>query len=263
MKILFGTGKTLENVRKRADVELLMDEQLLVKRVAKPNMKNFRIFNENLVGVQYQKTSIKLCKPVFAGFTVLEISKLIMAEFYYDLLKANYGDKVHMMMTDTDSFVLFFQEVDPYYMMADFPHMFDLSNYPRDHRMFSDANAKKLGCFKDELGGVPMEECVFLRPKLYSMSYAKKQKNTAKGIARVIIKNKLHHEDYKSALFEETMAYHAANTIRCDGHQLRTQRIVKQSLCSFDDKKHVMQDGINTLAFGHKDIEVLNLLLTT
>ena len=108
---------------------------------------------------------------------------------------------------------------------------------------------------KDEMNGVPISEFCGLRSKMYSILYGGKEKKTAKGIAYYVTRKHLTHQMYKDTLFNTTMTLSSMNTIRSINHQLQTQTITKISLCPFDNKRYVLDDGINTLAFGHYRIQ--------
>ena len=69
-------GKTLQSPRHYRTVELLTDDRLLRKRIAKSNFKRFQIFHENLVDVEFSPVNIKLDRPIFVGFSILDLSKL-------------------------------------------------------------------------------------------------------------------------------------------------------------------------------------------
>ena len=133
---------------------------------------------------------------------------------------------------------------------------FDLSDYPEEHFLHSKANKKVLGKMKDETAGVPIEEFVGLRPKMYSLLYgAGEVKKTAKGIGRCHIR-KMRHLDYKRSLFDSTKSMATVNMIRSYAHTIFSEQITKVALSPYDDKRYVLEDGITTLAHGHfaKDI---------
>ena len=177
-----------------------------------------------------------------------------MADFHYNFIKKNYGHQVSLCMTDTDSFVYHFEGVNPYEMMRDHLEQFDTSDYPTNHPLHSNKNKKKLYKMKDEMNGVPISEFCGLRSKMYSLQYGDKEKKTAKGIAYYVTRKHLTHEMYKQTLFNTTMTLSSMNSIRCIDHRLQTQTITKISLCPFDNKRYVLNDGVTTLAFGHFSI---------
>ena len=94
----------MENLRKRVNVELINTRKRLHKQVAKPNFKTFKIFNEDLVAVELKKVKLLMNRPIYVGFTVLELSKTLMYDFWYKTLKAKYGAGISLCFTDTDSF---------------------------------------------------------------------------------------------------------------------------------------------------------------
>ena len=48
---------------------------------------------------------MELNKPVYIGVSILELSKLHMYQYYYDVMKKKYDDKIKLLYTDTDSFI--------------------------------------------------------------------------------------------------------------------------------------------------------------
>ena len=71
-------GKTMENIRKRINVKLINDCKGYVKCVSKPNFISQKIFDKNFIAVHQIKTVLTLNKPIYVGFCILELSKLLM-----------------------------------------------------------------------------------------------------------------------------------------------------------------------------------------
>ena len=61
-------GKTMENLRKRVDIQLIHREQMLLKVTAKPVFKSFKIFNDDLASVELKKQNLVLNRPIYVGF---------------------------------------------------------------------------------------------------------------------------------------------------------------------------------------------------
>ena len=78
---------------------------------------------------------------------------------------------------------------------------------------------------------------------------------TAKGIKKNIIKNNITHENYIETLFNNKQIHHKMKTIRRQNHQLGSYEINKVSLSCFDDKRYILEDGINSYAYGHYKIK--------
>ena len=75
-----------------------------------------------------------------------------MYDFFYNHLKAKYGQKYERIYTDTDSLILNIQTEDVYKDMKEDSWMYDTSNYPKDHQLYDDRNKKVLDKMKDECG---------------------------------------------------------------------------------------------------------------
>ena len=132
---------------------------------------------------------------------------------------------------------------------------FDNSDYPESSPYFDKTNKKVIGKFKDEAAGIPITEFVGLRSKMYSyIKDNQKGGKTAKGIKKNIIKSQIKHEDYKNVLTNNKQIHHTMKTIRSINHQLASYEINKVSLSCFDDKRYISNDGINSYAYGHKNI---------
>ena len=163
-------GKTMEDKRKHLDFEVVSDETRYMKCVSNPNFKHSHIINENLVGVEKQKTKLKLDKPIFIGMSILDLSKQHMYKFYYDVMKPKYGDNIKMVYTDTDSFVFHTKTNDIYEDLNTIKKEIDFSDYPKEHKCYDGNNKKVLGKFKDELKSKIITGFIALRPKCYAYS---------------------------------------------------------------------------------------------
>ena len=67
---------------------------------------------------------------------------------------------------------------------------------------------------------------------------------------------KLRHKEYVDVLFDKKVVRHKMKRIQSELHSVGTYEINKISLSCFDDKRYVLDDGINTLAYFHKDIGI-------
>ena len=96
----------MENVRKNRDIKLITTDRRRNQLVSEPNYHTTKWFLENLLAIEMKKTKVKMNKPVYLGWSILEISKTLMYEFWYDYMKPKYGDNVKLCYMDTDSFIL-------------------------------------------------------------------------------------------------------------------------------------------------------------
>jgi hypothetical protein len=248
-------GKTMENVRKHIKVEICNTKERVRRLVAKPSFKSFKIFTDDVAAVHNDVDCVKLDKPIYVGFAVLERSKELMFDFHYNTMKAKYGDNIRLCFTDTDSLCYHIKTEDVYADFATMGNLFDFSEYPKTHPLYNTANAKIIGKFKDECGGKIMTEFVGLRSKMYSYTVDGDSKShiRAKGVGRAAQKS-IKHENYKNAIFstdvKDLKQYATMYAIRSQEHKLFTVKQTKISL-SVDDGKRFILDGINTAAHGH------------
>ena len=152
-------GKTQENLRKRVQVDIITNAATQRKRIAKPSFCRGMPITDDLVVIQCRKQTLILNRPIYVGFTVLELSKLHMYSFHYEHMKAKYphGDQLKLLFTDTDSLAYAVQTDNIYEDMdIDALEKYDFSEYPVDHPLYDTSNRKALAFFKDELNCEPM-----------------------------------------------------------------------------------------------------------
>lgn len=157
-------------------------------------------------------------------------------------------------MTDTDSFLISCITNDLFLDISKHLHLFDTSDFPRDHALYSDANKKVMGKMKIETNEKCISEYCGLRSKMYAFSCDVEEDKRAKGIAKVVVKE-LRLQYYKNALFDETSAKSEMNLIRSHDHIIYCEKISKTGLSCFDDKRYILDDGITSLAYGHYKIK--------
>jgi len=92
-------GKTMEQVRHRVNVRLICGPNKLAKAVSRPTFRRAEIINDDLTLVRGARQRVTLNKPISVGFSIVEISKLIMYEFYYDYLKPKYLDRCKLFFS--------------------------------------------------------------------------------------------------------------------------------------------------------------------
>ena len=249
-------GKTMENLRRRVNVKLVRshEEDKLRRLIASPSFARANIFDDDLAAVQMHKSRLVLNRPVYVGMSVLDLSKSLMYDFYYNQMKAQYGDLVELLYTDTDSLLREIQTEDVYSDMSEHQSLYDTSDYPEDHPLHSKVNKKVLGKMKDECAGRAIEEYVGLRPKMYSILEASGACiKKAKGVKKNVVKKHIRHEQYREALFGKKTFRHSMDVLRSEKHHIYGQHLNKVSLSPFDSKRWIAENGVDTLAYGHKD----------
>ena len=133
-------------------------------------------------------------KPIYPGMSILDISKTLMYEFWYDQIKPKHQGKAKLCYMDTDSFIIHIKTEDFYKTFAnDVEKWFDTYNYGKDDKrpLPIAKNKKVIGLFKDELEGKIMIEFVGLRAKKYAqLMDDDSEHKKVKGIKKCIIKRK-------------------------------------------------------------------------
>ena len=99
-------GKTMENIRKHRDIKLVTTDKKRSKLVSEPNYNAINYISEDLSITEMNKTKVKMNKQIYLRLSILEISKLLMCEFWYDYMNPKYGDNIKLCYMDTDSFIM-------------------------------------------------------------------------------------------------------------------------------------------------------------
>ena len=99
-------GKTMENIRNHRDIKLVTSEKRRKQLVSEPNYHSHKTFSDHSMAIEMKKTIIKMTKPLYLVMLILDISKILMYEFWYAYINPKYGDKAKLCYTDTDSFII-------------------------------------------------------------------------------------------------------------------------------------------------------------
>lgn len=255
-------GKCLENVDKRRDIRIVthwenrggaLGAECLI---AKPNFKNIQIFTEDCVAIQMEKLRVVYNKPIYAGFAILDISKIVMYDFYYDFIKKEYGDNASLMYMDTDSLILKISSENFYDEIVTHIERFDTSNYSESNIYGIPRTKSVVGKMKDEFAGVPIYSFYGTGAKAYYVGLGEKEPplKKAKGIKQSVTKKELHENEYLAVVQNEETIYKKMNCFTSRLHNMYTQLKNKVALSPKDDKRFVIPGKTTTLAWGHKDI---------
>ena len=274
-------GKSMENVLNRSNIKLINnDPEKLLKLIKQPNFQNAYQISNRLALVESKPIKTIFNKPIYMGAVILEISKLHMYQFWYDHLKVKYGNKIKLIYTDTDSFVIGVETDDIYKDMYEDGHLYNFSDYPKDHPNYNVVNKKVYGIFKDDLNGKILTEFTADKPKMYSYEYidnyldmlkncepdeyelikSKMRSNEYIDNYTILNKNKhkgikisvdLKHNEYKRALYKEELIYKNFYYSKLNKQKIYLDKINKIALNPFDSKRHWI-DNINSVPYGYK-----------
>jgi hypothetical protein len=256
-------GKMLECLRKRVLVEIVTDIERLIKLIAKPTFVSFKIFTEDVVAVHMKKKKILLNKPIIVGFCILDLAKLEMYSFYYKYLKKTYDNNVKLLATDTDSFIIEVETDDIFLDIYNDRELFDTSNFPKDHYLYTEKNRRVVGKMKSEFSNIIITRFCGLQSKVYGLECAEEDFSCkkAKGIPKSVINKSLRFAHYMSSLFDNEIHYFSSNVIRSQNQVLYTMIMRKKRLQPVDDKRWILNHpSQQTLALGHYQIPFLNYI---
>ena len=261
-------GKSMENVLNRSNIKLINNNpEKLLKLIKQPNFQNAYQISNRLALVESKPIKTVFNKPIYMGAVILETSKLQMYEFWYDHLKEKYNDKIQLIYTDTDSFVI---EINTDYIYKDMfenKDLYDFSEYPTDHHNYSLTNKKLLGKLKDELNSKLITEFCALKPKIYSYKYIDNYKDMLKNCEPdeyKLIKSKIHsneyidnytiinknkhkgikmyvdlkHNEYKRSLYKEELIYKEFYNLQLNKQKIYLDKINEVALNPFKGKRH-------------------------
>ena len=128
-------GKTIENVRNDRDIKLVTSDKRSELLVSEPNYHPQKFISDHLMAIEMKQTRIKMTKPLYLGISILDISKILMNEFWYGYIRPKYGDRARFEYTNTASFIIyikiknFFEDIS-----NNVEGRFDTSNYDKNDK---------------------------------------------------------------------------------------------------------------------------------
>ena len=136
-------GKTMENVRNRLKIKFVKknDYREKIKQQSKMTFNGIHKSSEKCVRYTFKQNEVLMDKPIYLGFSVLELSKLFMYETHYDILQPYFRqENIHLHSMDTDSFVLNINTKDIIKDLKNLEDIFDYLNLDQNHELFSNKN---------------------------------------------------------------------------------------------------------------------------
>ena len=239
-------GKTMVNVRNHRDIRVTTDKRISVLE-SEPNYHSSKRISKDLTIMEMKKVEVRMNKQIHLGPAILDISKTLIYEFWYDYIKPKYSEKARLCYMDTDSFVMDIKTDDFYKdINNDVDKWFDTSNYDKnDNRALEiGENKKVIGKFKDELGGKIMTEFCALRAKVHAYKLDDEtEMNKAKGTKKCIVKREFTFKNYADALFNDGVIIRSQQRLRSYNHKVYTEEVNKIALSSnmIQEYKHLIK----------------------
>ena len=234
-------GKTMENVRNRLKIKSIKkdDHKEIIKQQSKLTFNGIHKSYDNCDSYTFKQNEVLMDKPIYLGFSVLELIKLLMYETYYDILQPYFRqENIQLHYMDCDSFVLSIETENIINDLKNLENLFDFSNLDKNHYLFSNKNKTVVGKFKIETPeSIWIDEFVALRSKCYAFKCGDDSINKLKGISNSYSKN-IKFNEYKKCLDGEEYQYECDNYIlRSINHEMVLRKVKKSTLSIFDDKR--------------------------
>ncbi|XP_074026183.1 uncharacterized protein [Leptinotarsa decemlineata] len=254
-------GKTMENVNNRRDIRIVTHWESIRRGmganalIARPNFKTLSIFSEDFVAIHMGRVKVCYNKPLYLGFCILDMSKTVIYDFFYDVIKKHYGSQASLLYTDTDSLILKIMTDNFYDFMSENIDKFDTSNYVMNNKFNVPVTKSILGKMKDELPSDPIISFHGTGAKAYHVQSVSDEIKKAKGIKKSVIRNQISVDDYIKIVETGGTILRKMNIFRSDLHEVYTLMCNKVALSHKDDKRFIIPNTTKTLPWGHNDIE--------
>ena len=248
-------GRTIINTRKHTNntiYSIKYDEKKIKRCIQSPLMKRWQTTMYNVI-ITKRKPTIRLMQPIYIGFTILEMSKLHMYKYYYQVVKKLY-DQVRLCMTDTDSYILEIKDKN-FIKKRRYQNKtyMDTSEFPTHSSLKNMDHCKKLGYFKDETykgkDAQYVNEFVGIRSKMYCLKLENGDcKKAMKGIKD---RKHLNYAEFMKALVNRQSFYCTNRNIQILDYRPCTKKGIKVALNGEDDKRFILYSGLDSSAIGH------------
>jgi len=255
-------GKFCESVLDRCNATFIFDKEKFEKICGKNTFKRFQIINEHTVIVEQYKTKVKLNKCPGIGGSILDLSKLLMYNYWYDL-KDQYKDRLSLLQVDTDGLIFEVRTQDFYkeQILAK-PEIYDRSVYKKNKKLnflYDPKNEKVVGTMKDECADHPIIEYCGIKSKQYAKRTDDDEvEKRCKGVKKNVVKRDTKFGDYKRAIFpncdSDERQINEMHAIRSMKQNIGTFQINKVGICAFDNKKFWV-NNVEGLSHGHYKIK--------
>lgn len=274
-------GKTIESITNRKQVKIVKDPSVFSFLITRPNYDRHIIINKDLVIVLLNPESINVDKPYYIGFSILEISKFIMYDFFYNILRPYFGvEGVNLLYSDTDSLALNIRTTNIIKDLQNLKSNMDFSNLNPSHPLFSKENMAQLFKFKEEFGLRPISRLCALKSKVYSFEigcqheiginsfglclscgnteFSGNNVNKLKGIQKRTARD-IQFSSYFNCLSNFSAQREKTFQIVSKKQKIQTNMVSKISLSSFCDKRFILNCGIHSTPYSLENNPFCNI----
>ncbi|KAJ3632264.1 hypothetical protein MTP99_009279 [Tenebrio molitor] len=214
--------------------------------------KLYKLFNNTIYGKTIEKS--RTDRPIYAGFSILELSKKCMYDFHYNHMLSKYKDKINLLYTDTDSLVYEIETEDLYRdikLDSNFSELLDTSNI--DSRWgIPPKNKNMLGKMKDEYGGKVIRAFYGVGAKVYCLELEDEVIKKGSSVKTYVKRKYLSQYDYENCVLNDAVIKKKYFITTISDHNVETTQMTRTVLSPGDVKRFVLPDKINTLAWGYQ-----------
>lgn len=257
----------IEGLAKRMDCRFNYSADQSLRNTSHPLFKGFMVCSENFSLSFMKKKEVKMTQAWAVGFSILELSKLVMQKLYYDVIKPKLKDQVSVLMSDTDSFVLLTDKKNSDEVVKCLADVMDCSNYEPDHPFYDKKHENQVGLLKNELPGEEITGFAGIRSKAYALEtkylhtdkITKKKKwktrhvKKCKGIRKKFL-GKVQYNTFTSCLKKIQSVEITQRGIQSKKHHNLIIRSKKIAFTSFDDKRFLLC-SIHSVPYGSRFIK--------
>ncbi len=248
-------GKMIEGVFGRMDCKFNYTRDKAMDNSSSPLYMGNVICDEDFSISFLRKKMVRMNQSWAVGFSILELSKLVMQELYYETIQPAFGKNgCTVLMSDTDSFLLEVRAASVDEAVSRIEHVMDFSNYPKQHPLYDCSRAKALGYLKNEVPNSLITHYVGLKSKTYMLLTEDGKKQVrAKGVKKSHQDN-IRFDQMMGCI--ESMKAHTVEShiIRSKDHVIRLIKGRQIAFSSFDDKRYLMCP-VHSVPYGSKLIE--------
>ncbi|KAH0816055.1 hypothetical protein GEV33_006736 [Tenebrio molitor] len=241
-------GKLNERFDKHRDTKVITTAEDLRKY----NPINVVRINEDVGLVEFNQEKTNSERPKFTAFAVLELSKMRMYEFHYDVMIKKYRDSLKLLRLSVDNLIYEIETKDFDKDLKSHPKL--LIEFVPDGDLSKKTPEEVLGKMKDDSDGKIIS-------KFYSTQYSNHFIRFVDGSCKKAVpqlteqeKEKLTEEDFHKCIFDDNPI--EVETVKTFTKECKVfkQKIRKVVVRPSDPKRYIKADKVNTLAKGHKDI---------
>ena len=242
-------GKMIESTANRMDASFVFEESHATLKFSDPLYRGSLVLDEHFTVSFNSKREVYLRQAWPIGFSILELSKLVMARLYYDVIQPEFGERTTVLMSDTDSVLLLAPGATPDDICRRLSAVMDFSNYDPSHPLYDASRKNVVGLLKNEVSQDVIIRFAGVRSKTYAFETRGQHTETrAKGVSK-IYRRKIPFTAFKQCL-DTIRSYNTTQvSLQAKNHANLLVRSEKCAFNSLDDKRYLLC-AIHSVPYG-------------